>query len=75
MAPRRGSSGSSSGSSTSSCPDAFGTTADQASFANDVIFFVIVLGITIALCIIRKKSAGKELLGLPFIGCLFFFLL
>jgi hypothetical protein len=75
MAPRRGSSGSSSGSDNPVCPYAFVRTEEQASFANDVLFFVALLGITVALCITRKKSAGRALLGWPLIACLFFFLL
>jgi hypothetical protein len=77
MAPRRGSGGgSSSGSNYSSCPDAFLTTIEQASFANDVVFFFIFVGISIAFCLFRKKKvAGKKLIGFPFIGILFFFVL
>jgi hypothetical protein len=76
MAPRRGSGGGSSGYSSSTCPYAFQEAITIAPFANDVIFFVVFLGITIALCVLRKKgAAGKGLLGLPLIGCLFFFLL
>jgi hypothetical protein len=70
---RRG--GSSSGGS-SVCPDAFPTTIEQASFALDVVLLAIYLGLFISLCSFRKKSvAGKKLLGLPFIGAVFFFAL
>jgi hypothetical protein len=74
MARRGGSSSSGGGSSV--CPGAFPTTIDQAGFALDVVFLAIYLGIFIALCSFRKKSvAGKKLLGLPFIGAVFFFVL
>jgi hypothetical protein len=78
MAPRGGRGGSSSGSGDgiSACPDAFSTTLDQASFALDVVFLVVFLGIFIALFSHRKKGvAGKKLIGLPFIGAVFFFAL
>jgi hypothetical protein len=78
MAPRggRGGGGGSSGDGLSSCPDAFLTPTEQASFALDVVLFAIYLGIFIALCVFRKKNvAGKKLLGLPFIGAVFFFAL
>jgi hypothetical protein len=75
MAPRRGGGGSSS--SVSACPGAFYTTIEQASFALDVVFTVIYIGILIAFFLIRKKSsvAGKRIIGLPFIGAVFFFFL
>ncbi|KAH7410259.1 hypothetical protein DE146DRAFT_775667 [Phaeosphaeria sp. MPI-PUGE-AT-0046c] len=78
MAPKRGGGGGSfsSGGSSNTCPNAFTTTEEQANFANDVVFFVIFLGIALALCSFRKKSvAGKKLLGLPYIGTILFFLL
>lgn len=77
MAPRRGgSSGSSSGSSISSCPGAFSDTVTQVLFASDVLFLVVFFGITITLCSFRKKSGGgKKLLGVPYILALLFFLM
>jgi hypothetical protein len=76
MAPRGGrggSSSSSSGGGVSTCPGAFSTTLEQASFALDVVFLVVSLGFLIALFSLRKKGvAGKKLLGLPFIGAVFF---
>jgi hypothetical protein len=74
MAPKRG--GSSSGGSASSCPDAFETSIQQVYLAQDVVFFLVFLGIAIALCSFRKKSvAGKKLLGIPYILTIFFFLM
>jgi hypothetical protein len=69
MAPRRGSGGgSSSGSSVSSCPGAFALVPEQVYFANDVLFFIVILGIYIAMWILRKRTgAGKKLIGVPYI--------
>ncbi|OAL01394.1 hypothetical protein IQ06DRAFT_293482 [Phaeosphaeriaceae sp. SRC1lsM3a] len=78
MAPKRGGGGGGSGrgGSINTCPNAFTTPEEQAYFANDVVFFAIFLGISIALCSFRKKNvAGKKLLGLPYFGAIFFFLL
>lgn len=62
--------------SRSNCLDAFRSTAVQASLANEVLFFVALLGIFIALFILRRKSVpGTQLLGAPLIICLSFFLL
>lgn len=75
MAPKRGGGGggSSSGGSVNTCPGAFSSTYEQAFLANDVLFFAVYLGIAVALCVFRKKGvAGKELLGLPYIGLIFF---
>lgn len=45
-------------------------------FACTVIFFAVYLGISIALCIVRKKTGpGKRLLGVPYIVALTFFIL
>ncbi|KAJ4375161.1 hypothetical protein N0V83_002245 [Neocucurbitaria cava] len=75
MAPRRGG-GSGGGGSISTCPGAFSETYSQVNLANIVLFFVITLGISIALCSIRKKSgAGKKILGIPYIIALFLFLI
>ncbi|KAF2819822.1 hypothetical protein CC86DRAFT_334935 [Ophiobolus disseminans] len=70
MAPKRGGGGgSSSSSSISSCPGAFATVPQQVFFANDVVFFAIMLGISIAMCTLRKRTgAGKKLVGIPFIA-------
>jgi hypothetical protein len=76
MAPRRGGGGSSSGGSISTCPYAFETPLEQASFAADVLFFAIFIGISIASCLFCKRGiAGKKLIGMPFIGVLFFFIM
>ncbi|CAO2654286.1 Nn.00g110190.m01.CDS01 [Neocucurbitaria sp. VM-36] len=77
MAPRRGGGSSSGGGvSVSSCPGAFSDTYSQVFFANTVLFFAVFLGISIALCTIRKKSgAGKKILGVPYIFAVFLFLL
>ncbi|KAH5374225.1 hypothetical protein HBI49_053620 [Parastagonospora nodorum] len=77
MAPRRGGSSSSGGgSSSSTCPDAFLDTETQVSFANEVLFFVIILGIFITLFIFRRRKVpGKQLIGAPLIICLSFLLL
>lgn len=58
------------------CLNAFRSPTVQASFANEVLFFVALLGIFIALFILRRKSIpGTQLLGAPLIICLAFFLL
>jgi hypothetical protein len=76
MAPRRGGGGGSSSGGVSSCPDAFLTTIEQAAFADYVVFLVVLLGISVVFCLFRKrKVAGKKLIGLPFIGALFFLIL
>ncbi|KAH9861628.1 hypothetical protein J1614_011380 [Plenodomus biglobosus] len=76
MAPRRG--GSSFGSSSTSdvCPEAFSSTESQVYFACIVIFFVVYLGISLSLCVVRKKAGtGRKLVGVPYMLALFFMLL
>ncbi|KAF1848429.1 uncharacterized protein K460DRAFT_275791 [Cucurbitaria berberidis CBS 394.84] len=60
----------------SSCPGAFAETYSQVNLANIVLYFAVFLGISIALCSVRKKSgAGRKILGLPYILAIFLFLL
>jgi hypothetical protein len=77
MAPRRGGGGSSSGSSISSCPDPFPLTYERVYFASDVLFLVVLLGITIAMFVYRKRTSGtgKKLLSLPYMGAVLFSLM
>jgi hypothetical protein len=77
MAPRRGGSGSSSGSSVSSCPDPFPSTYEKVNFACDVLFLVVLIGITIAMFVFRKRASvnGKKLLSLPYMGAVLFLLM
>ncbi|KAF2853985.1 hypothetical protein T440DRAFT_476597 [Plenodomus tracheiphilus IPT5] len=71
MAPRRG--GSTYGSST--CPGAFASTESQVYFACVVIFFAVYIGISISLCVVRKKhGTGRRLLGAPYMLALLFML-
>ncbi|KAL6707570.1 hypothetical protein ACN47E_003919 [Coniothyrium glycines] len=77
MAPRRGGGGgSSSGSSISSCPGAFTDRISQVYFACVVLYFAVFLVISIATCMIRKRTGtGKKLIGGPYIIALFIWLI
>ena len=72
MAPRR-TSGSWSSSSSYTCPDAFSGEIDKANLAYYIVFLIMFIGISFAMCFVYKRSsAGKKLIGPVYILSLVF---
>lgn len=59
-----------------SCPNFLAGTYDQVVYAQQIIFFVALLGTAITFCMLRTRTtAGRKLLGLPYLLALLFFLM
>jgi hypothetical protein len=65
-----------SGRGRATCPNFLADTYSQVYYARSVVYFVAFLATAVAFCMFQKRTtAGKKLLGLPYLLALLFFIM